>query len=128
MARPELGTKRTCAGCGAKYYDLDRDPIICPKCGEMYDLGITVKTAKAAKSVKEELEEELETTTPANVELVSLEDAEDDDDSAEDIPDLGDDDIETDLGDDDSDVFLEEDDEEDAAVPGIVVHREDDES
>ena len=33
MAKPELGTKRLCSGCGAKYYDLSKDPIVCPKCG-----------------------------------------------------------------------------------------------
>ena len=26
MARPELGLKRQCMSCGAKFYDLARDP------------------------------------------------------------------------------------------------------
>ncbi len=33
MAKPELGTKRVCVSCGAKFYDLARQPAICPKCG-----------------------------------------------------------------------------------------------
>ena len=33
MAKPELGTKRSCAQCGAKFYDLNHSPITCPKCG-----------------------------------------------------------------------------------------------
>lgn len=33
MHRPELGTKRVCQHCGARFYDLGRDPIVCPKCG-----------------------------------------------------------------------------------------------
>ena len=33
MAKPEWGTKRWCLSCGAAFYDLDRDPIVCPKCG-----------------------------------------------------------------------------------------------
>ena len=33
MGRPELGTKCTCAGCGQRFYDLNRSPILCPKCG-----------------------------------------------------------------------------------------------
>ena len=33
MAKPGLGTKRLCPHCGAKFYDLDKDPIVCPKCG-----------------------------------------------------------------------------------------------
>ena len=31
-ARAERGTKRTCTSCGERFYDLDRDPIVCPAC------------------------------------------------------------------------------------------------
>jgi uncharacterized protein (TIGR02300 family) len=33
MAKPELGLKRVCVACGAKFYDLTKIPAICPKCG-----------------------------------------------------------------------------------------------
>jgi uncharacterized protein (TIGR02300 family) len=33
MAKPELGLKRSCVACGAKFYDLTRTPAVCPKCG-----------------------------------------------------------------------------------------------
>ncbi len=33
MAKPELGTKRVCVSCGAKFYDLAHTPAVCPKCG-----------------------------------------------------------------------------------------------
>jgi uncharacterized protein (TIGR02300 family) len=33
MAKPELGTKRVCVSCGAKFYDLTKTPAVCPKCG-----------------------------------------------------------------------------------------------
>lgn len=33
MANPELGTKRVCVSCGARFYDLTRQPAVCPKCG-----------------------------------------------------------------------------------------------
>ena len=33
MAKPELGLKRVCVACGAKFYDLTKTPAICPKCG-----------------------------------------------------------------------------------------------
>src|ERR1700748_1005474 len=36
MTKPELGTKRLCAGCGARYYDLNTTPIACPKCGAQF--------------------------------------------------------------------------------------------
>ncbi len=32
MAKPELGTKRVCVSCGARFYDLVRQPAVCPKC------------------------------------------------------------------------------------------------
>jgi len=33
MAKPELGTKRVCVACGARFYDLTKSPAVCPKCG-----------------------------------------------------------------------------------------------
>jgi uncharacterized protein (TIGR02300 family) len=30
VTKPELGTKRLCAGCNAKFYDLLKSPIVCP--------------------------------------------------------------------------------------------------
>jgi uncharacterized protein (TIGR02300 family) len=37
MAKPEWGTKRICHNCGARFYDLRHDPILCPKCGAEFD-------------------------------------------------------------------------------------------
>jgi uncharacterized protein (TIGR02300 family) len=37
MTKPELGTKRLCAQCGAKFYDLHHSPITCPKCDRVFD-------------------------------------------------------------------------------------------
>ena len=36
MANPALGTKRLCASCAAKFYDLGKDPIVCPACETVY--------------------------------------------------------------------------------------------
>lgn len=33
MAKPELGLKRVCVACNAKFYDLMKSPAVCPKCG-----------------------------------------------------------------------------------------------
>ncbi len=33
MAKPELGHKRVCVACSTKFYDLNRAPAVCPKCG-----------------------------------------------------------------------------------------------
>jgi uncharacterized protein (TIGR02300 family) len=32
LVKPEWGAKHLCENCGAKFYDLLRDPAICPKC------------------------------------------------------------------------------------------------
>lgn len=36
MANSALGTKRICSGCAAKFYDLGKDPIVCPTCETVY--------------------------------------------------------------------------------------------
>jgi uncharacterized protein (TIGR02300 family) len=38
MTKPELGTKRLCAHCGAKFYDLHQSPITCPKCSRVFEI------------------------------------------------------------------------------------------
>ena len=36
LAKSALGTKRICTGCTAKFYDLGKDPIVCPTCETVY--------------------------------------------------------------------------------------------
>jgi uncharacterized protein (TIGR02300 family) len=36
LAKSALGTKRICTGCAAKFYDLGKDPIVCPSCDTVY--------------------------------------------------------------------------------------------
>ncbi len=38
MGKAEWGAKHLCKACGAKFYDLTRDPIACPKCGTTHEL------------------------------------------------------------------------------------------
>jgi uncharacterized protein (TIGR02300 family) len=33
MSKPDLGMKRVCVACGARFYDLTKSPAVCPKCG-----------------------------------------------------------------------------------------------
>ena len=37
MVKPEWGTKRTCQDCAARFYDLQRNPIVCPKCETVFE-------------------------------------------------------------------------------------------
>jgi hypothetical protein len=47
VSKPEWGEKRECPECGARFYDLKRDPVICPKCETPYP----VTTEKAPVAV-----------------------------------------------------------------------------
>ncbi len=51
-----LGTKRTCQSCSSKYYDFNKDKIICPSCGEAFDPEVLLKSRriKLALTVKPE--------------------------------------------------------------------------
>jgi len=87
VAKPELGTKRLCGSCAAKFYDLSKDPIICPKCGTTFVVvapvsrradaaaaaALAAATAAAAAAAKAKDSEEAPET--ADAEFVSLEDA-----------------------------------------------------
>jgi uncharacterized protein (TIGR02300 family) len=68
VAKPELGAKRQCQNCGAKFFDLNKDPIVCPKCGTVFQ-GLV---ARAERATAKEEETEDEAVAPAGVELVSL--------------------------------------------------------
>ncbi|VAV98205.1 hypothetical protein MNBD_ALPHA06-333 [hydrothermal vent metagenome] len=82
MAKADLGEKRVCAECNAKFYDLNKRPVVCPKCGFSYDPDATRKTPRKPapvpqpKETKEEAdteeadsEEESETTSDDEPEL-----------------------------------------------------------
>jgi uncharacterized protein (TIGR02300 family) len=34
--KAQRGTKRVCHACEARFYDLSREPIVCPSCGAHY--------------------------------------------------------------------------------------------
>lgn len=48
--KAERGTKRTCQSnaCGARFYDLNRDPATCPICGTVYELSAAPAAVAAA--------------------------------------------------------------------------------
>jgi uncharacterized protein (TIGR02300 family) len=51
LAKAALGVKRTCQSCGARFYDLHRDPIICPKCATVYDPEAASRTRRSRTMV-----------------------------------------------------------------------------
>lgn len=79
MAKPELGTKRLCGSCGAKFYDLNKDPIVCPKCETVFHPVVATRSrggaAAAVAPVAPLVPEAAEAPEAAEVEMVSLEEA-----------------------------------------------------
>ena len=47
MAKPKWGTKHTCPGCGIRFYDLKKDPAVCPSC----DTVVIIQAPKMRKAV-----------------------------------------------------------------------------
>ena len=46
MVKASWGTKRTCQNCAARFYDLNKSPIKCPKCGREHDREDFVKVRR----------------------------------------------------------------------------------
>ena len=97
MATKERGVKRNCQECGAVFYDLLNDPIICPKCGSEYDPEAILKSRK--------------TRLPATEQEVKIEN--------EDAGVTEEDDIAGVELDDDEDVILPDVDDDEQGVSGV---------
>jgi uncharacterized protein (TIGR02300 family) len=127
VAKPELGTKRLCASCGAKFYDLNKDPIHCPKCGAVYEVVVATRPVRlyaAPVAPRPPVPEEAPAPEPQEVETVSLEEADAEAEGAAKKPapaeaGIEEEEVEMDESLDD-DTFIEEQEEEDADVTDII--------
>jgi uncharacterized protein (TIGR02300 family) len=54
LVKPEWGAKRICYSCGARFYDLRRDPIVCPICSSVYDPDKQPRVRKPGPAVRDE--------------------------------------------------------------------------
>ena len=109
MAKVELGIKRTCLSCSAKFYDLNKEEILCPACGAEFDPESAMKLKRGRNA-------------PANddkpVKEAKKEKTEEDSD-----------DLDVDLDDDDEDVLEDTSDlDDDEDVPGVGGSDDDDDS
>ena len=53
MVKAEWGTKRACPKCGAKFYDLQKVPAVCPKCAHAFDPDAPAKKRGRRKDILE---------------------------------------------------------------------------
>lgn len=124
------GLKRICMNCGARFYDLDKSPIICPSCDTEFTGEVKVKTRRGRIAALEEAPAKEVEAAPvategdddedeiadidADDDIVSLDDVdEDDNDDDDEEAQLTIDSDLDDLVDDDEDDDVIEDDEED---------------
>jgi uncharacterized protein (TIGR02300 family) len=123
LAKPDLGTKRLCANCGAKFYDLSKAPIVCPKCETVFVVAPVSSrsrpepAAAAAARAAAVVEPEVAAPETADAEFVSLEEA--DAETAGTKPGAEGEEIEIDPA-LDADAFIEEQEEGDADVTDII--------
>jgi uncharacterized protein (TIGR02300 family) len=109
----ERGIKRTCQNpdCGARFYDLNREPITCPICNTIYAIALQPPPQAPARPAPRPLKRPApvshapkeEVPTEEGVELGALEGEEEPVPVAE-----------------DDDTFIEEVDEESTDVSGIL--------
>lgn len=112
MPRPEWGVKRTCPNCETRFYDLQKEPVVCPECGTSIDFD-----AHGLVSARRERRAE-KPTNPAKRDLVDDE-AQDDEDEDEDEPLLDDDESDDDEGKASGPALSDEDDDD-----GVVAFKD----
>lgn len=141
LAKTDLGAKQSCPSCGAKFYDLNRRPAVCPKCTTSFDPadeGVKVrrgrsrvtahdpayeddeeledkKKAKSAEADDEDEEAEEEETAEVDVEAEAEPLVTDDDEDADTTVKGGDDELPEGFSEDEAD--LGDDAADDDSVP-----------
>ena len=87
MAKTKLGEKRICSKCSAKFYDLEKKPIVCPACETVFDPHASKLKRKSEKPQEKESKpaEEKSDIDVDNVDEIEM------DDVLEDTSDLDDD-------------------------------------
>jgi uncharacterized protein (TIGR02300 family) len=85
MGRPELGTKCACVSCAERFYDLNRVPATCPKCGaEQPPEKLRVfRPTRSAVEFRRQPRQPVPVVAEEDVEPVSTSDAEDEEDAPE---------------------------------------------
>ena len=96
MAKSDWGKKLTCPSCGARFYNLNKEPATCPKCEATVEIQPVLKPrrtpaeAPKPKKVVEKVADDDDGDD--DVDDLLDDDDDDDDDLIEDTSDLGDDD------------------------------------
>jgi uncharacterized protein (TIGR02300 family) len=97
MSKPEWGLKRVCLSCGTRYYDMRKNPPVCPNCGAAFDPEQVLKTKRRSPvDDKSKKSAALAEATPEDIEDIVAVDGEGDDAVIEDAEELGNEDSDLD--------------------------------
>jgi uncharacterized protein (TIGR02300 family) len=99
MAKPELGTKRVCAACNLRFYDLHKTPIVCPTCAAVF----VIPTPAPPRAPRRPFAKPSTVPTPVIAEEAELRDDAVTDDAEMDGPDAAPEEQEEKVGDADDD-------------------------
>ena len=55
LSKTDWGTKHICHNCGTRYYDLNKVPVVCPKCSAEFDPEAFLKSRRTRSAAVEEL-------------------------------------------------------------------------
>jgi len=82
VAKAEWGQKRICPSCSARYYDMKKNPPVCPTCGTVFDPEILLRARRGRSAEKkvapvpEEIIEDIPAVEGEEGEDTLIEDAE----------------------------------------------------
>ncbi len=113
MPKEEWGVKRVCPSCSTRFYDLQRDPMVCPACGHSVSLE-SINSGKGRTLVADKSDAVTDKAKEAELEDAEVV-----------LEDDGDDDADVDLGDD----VLDDEDDDNVSLDEIAdVSADEDES
>jgi len=88
VAKAEWGLKRICPQCAARYYDMKKNPPVCPSCGTVFDPESMLRSRRGRAAPKAAV---VEAVVPEEVVLPAAEGEETEEAVIEDAEELGED-------------------------------------
>jgi uncharacterized protein (TIGR02300 family) len=88
VVKAEWGTKRICPHCNTRYYDMKKNPPVCPSCGMVFDAEALVKTRRGRAT---ENKKSPSPATEEDIGVLPIADGDDEEGVIEDADELADD-------------------------------------
>lgn len=92
MTKPEWGLKRLCPSCGTRYYDMRKNPPVCPSCSTVFDPEQVLKVRRKAAPADDKARKAQPAAAADDIEDIVPIEGDDADAVIEDAEELGDED------------------------------------